>query len=86
MRTITTSINSADWYFNMLAPLNKEVKLDIISRLSASLTKKVKRKKTDMSFFDGLTNSWDDGTPLEEEIKRIHKARTSGLTRNLAEF
>lgn len=57
MRTITTSINSADWYFNMLAPLNKEVKLDIISRLSASLTKKVKRKKTDMSFFDGLTNS-----------------------------
>ena len=86
MRTITTSVNSADWYFSMLAPLNREVKLDIISRLSASLTKKVKRKKADMSFFDGLNNSWDDGTPAEEEIKLIHEARNSGLTRNLAEF
>ena len=86
MRMRTTTINNADWYFKMLAPLNREVKLDIISRLSASLTKKVGRKKTDMTFFDGLNNSWDDGTPVKEETRLIHEARTSGLTRNLVDF
>ena len=86
MRTITTPVNSADWYLSMLAPLNKEVKLDIISRLSASLTQKTERRKVDMCFFDGLNNSWDDGTPVEEEIKQIQEARTSGLTRSLVEF
>ncbi len=69
MRKLNTTANNADWYYSMLAPLNKEVKLDIISRLSTSLTQKTKRKKTDMSFFDGLNNSWDDETPVEEEFK-----------------
>lgn len=86
MRTLTRNFNSADWYFSMLAPLSKEVKLGIISRLSASLTKKAVRKRTDMSFFEGLNNSWDDGTPAEEEISRIHEARTSGMTRHLVDF
>ena len=86
MRTLTKTTNYADWYMGMLAPLRKEVKLDIISRLSESLTKKVERRKTDMSFFDGLNNSWDDGTPVEEEIRHIHEARTSGVTRDLIEF
>lgn len=86
MRTSTTSANSADWYFSMLVPLNKKMKLDIISRLSASLAKKAESRKTDLNFFDGLTDAWDDGTPVEEEIRRIHEARTSGTTRNLVEF
>ena len=86
MHTLTRNVDSADWYFSMLAPLSKEVKLGIISRLSASLTEKSVRKRTDMSFFDGLNNSWDDGTPAEEEISRIHEARTSGITRHLVDF
>ena len=75
MPTLTSTISITDWYYSLLAPLSKEVKLDIISRLSASLTRKSAAKKADMSFFDGLNNSWDDGTPVEEEIQHIHEAR-----------
>ena len=34
-----------------------------------------------MSFFDGLSNAWDDGTPAENVIEQIYNARTSGETR-----
>ena len=71
----SVAINNTDWLMLLLSTQSKEVKLDIISRLSASLTRKNKVKKDDMSFFDGLTNSWDDGTPAEEEIARIMSAR-----------
>lgn len=80
------AINNTDWLMRLLSTQSKDVKLDIISRLSASLTKKDKRSKSDMSFFNGLTNSWDDGTPAEEEIARIRAARLSGQTRKLVEF
>ena len=70
----------------LLAPQSREVKLDLISRLSASLIKKTRKSHNDMSFFDQLTNAWDDGTSAEEEIACIKKARTSGVTRTLAEF
>ena len=73
----SVAINNTDWLMRLLSTQSKEVKLDIISRLSASLTRKNKAKKDDMSFFDSLTNSWDDGTPVEEEVARIKAARHS---------
>ena len=71
------AINNTDWLMRLLSTQTKEVKLDVISRLSASLNRKAERSNTDASFFDGLNNSWDDGTSVEEEINRIHEARTS---------
>jgi hypothetical protein len=73
----SVAINNTDWLMRLLSTQSKEVKLDIISRLSASLTRKNKAKKDDMSFFDSLTK-WDYGTPVEEEVARIKAARHSG--------
>ena len=68
----TIAIEHTDWLMRLLSLQSKEEKLVIINRLSASLLKKKRRKSADMCFFDGLTNAWDDGTSVEEEVKRIH--------------
>ena len=80
------AINNTEWLMRLLSTQSNDVKLAIISRLSESRTKKKKKTDNDMSFFDGLINSWDDGTPAEEENARIRAARLSGQTRKLAEF
>ena len=74
MATIT--VDKTDWLMRLIAPTSNEVKLSIISRLSESLVKRSSKRKVDMSFFDGLTGAWEDGTPAEEETRRIRKART----------
>ena len=112
---------TADWYAQMLMPLEKTIKLAIINRLSASLLENDEQSPTptqsvgvwcshkvlqsdyippvspqrggvcnppleskkEMNFFDGLNNSWDDGTSPEEETASIRSARTQGKTKVL---
>lgn len=42
--------------------------------------------KDDMSIFDSICGSWDDGISVEDETNRIRAARTSGLTRYIEDF
>jgi hypothetical protein len=42
--------------------------------------------KKDMSFFDGLSDSWCDNKSPEEETASIRTARCQGKTRILEEF
>jgi hypothetical protein len=82
----TIAINNTEWIYRLMASQSNQAKLDMINRLSAALMKKSKAKKADMSFFDGLTNAWDDNVTAEEEVKRIYAARTTGETRKLVDF
>ena len=74
---------TANWYAKMLAPLESNIKITIINRLSASLLEKNDASKKDMSFFDGLSDSWCDNKSPEEETASIRPARCQGKTRNL---
>ncbi len=85
MNTIT--IDNTDWIMRLIAPLSEDTKISIINRITAMMMKKDRKKKqADMSFFDGLSNAWDDGTPAENVIEQIYNARTSGETRKIIEF
>ena len=78
--------NTVDWYMRMLAHQMKEVKLDLISRLSASMIEGEQNPKNDMSFFDGLTNAWDDGVSPEEEMRIIRESRKHSRTRKIEDL
>ena len=81
----STLDNNIGWYLRILLPLNSDMKLAIINRLSASmLTKKKKKKNRD--FFDGLNNSWCDGVSADDEIAMLREARTFYNTRVIEEF
>ena len=80
-----TAQKTAAWYTRMLMPLERNIKLTIISRLSASLVEN-EASKTDSGFFDGLTGAWDDGVSPEDEAASIRSARTQGATRVLEDF
>lgn len=86
MNTIT--IDNTDWIMRLIAPLSEDTKISIINRITAMMMKKDRKEKkqADMSFFDGLSNAWDDGTPAENVIEQIYNARTSGETRKIIEF
>ncbi len=77
---------TADWYAQMLMPLENSIKISIINRLSASILENSDSTKTNMSFFDGLNNSWCDNVSPEEETAFIRASRTQGKTRILEEF
>lgn len=76
----------ADWYAQMLMPLGNSIKITIINKLSASMLENTGSNKKDLSFFDGLNNSWSDDISPEEETASIRNARMSGKTRVLEEF
>jgi len=82
----TIALEKTNWLMRMLSPMSSEMKLNIINLLSASMMKKEKRKKVDMSFFNGLSNAWDNGVSTEEEMQAIRNARTSGTTRTIDEL
>jgi hypothetical protein len=77
---------TANWYAQMLMPLEDSVKITIINKLSASMLDDKVSSKTDLSFFDGLNNSWCDDISPEEESASIRNSRVSGKTRILEEF
>jgi len=82
----TIALETTDWYMRLLEPLSREIKLNIINRLSTSLLMKTQQKKVDMSFFDGLSNAWEDEKSPEEEMRTIRMSRTSGMTRSIVNF
>ncbi len=87
---MNATFNPADWYMQMLTPLSPDTKLDIISRLSASLRNTVvltvpQKAKTD-NFFSALSGAWDDGTSVEEEVNSIRGSRCSNTTRHIDIF
>lgn len=77
---------TADWYAQMLMPLENSIKITIINKLSASMMENTKSNKKNLSFFDELNNSWCDTISPEEETASIRNARMSGKTRILEEF
>lgn len=81
----SVTVENSEWFMRMLAPQSRSVKLDILSKLSASLAKHTRRSPS-KDFFDGLTNAWDDDISAEEEVSRIYEARSSGETRKIVEF
>jgi hypothetical protein len=84
MDTLLT--NSANWYLRMLMPLSDETKLDLISKLTAAMSRKNKTEVTDSHFFDGLTGTWENGKSPEDEITQIRDSRMSGVTRKIVDF
>ncbi len=76
----------ADLYAQMLMPLENNIKISIINKLSASILEKENSAKTNMSFFDELNNSWCDNVSPEEECDSIRNSRVSDKTRILEEF
>ena len=58
---------------------------DVEKEIDAILEKNDASKK-DMSFFDGLSDSWCDNKSPEEETASIRTARCQGKTRILEEF
>lgn len=80
------AIDKTNWFMKMLAPLSRDIKLSIISRLSASLIEERKRHRAKDSFFDGLTGAWIDDVSPEAETERIRSSRVSGVTRNIQTF
>ena len=75
-----------DWYLRMLYPLSDETKLDLISKLTASMSHKRNKVVADENFFDELTGAWDDGVSPEEEMKSLRESRSFGHTRTLEDF
>ena len=82
----TLAAQTADWYAQMLMPLENSIKITIINKLSASMMENTDSNKKNLSFFDGLNNSWCDNISPEEETDSIRKARISGKTRILEDF
>jgi len=82
----TLSIDKTNWYARMLEPLNNEAKISIINQLTSSiLKKKSRKKKLDMSFYDGLTGAWEDGESVEETVKNLRESRRFDKTRIIEE-
>ena len=74
-------LKQAERFARMISPCQKEVKLALINKLSADLLKGDEKGDVDMSIFDGLSNSWDDGLSVEEETEKIRAARVQGASR-----
>lgn len=74
----TTIRHTADSaiYWNMLKNLAPDVKLDLISRLSASLITVVKSPSTERNWAMRLSGRWEDDRSTEQIISDIHEART----------
>jgi hypothetical protein len=77
----------ANWYLRMLMPLNDETKLDLISKLTAAMSRSKTKEESDSHFFDGLTGAWEnDGLSPEEEMELIRSSRMSGVTRKIEDL
>ena len=77
---------TANWYAQMLMPLENSIKITLINKLSASILEDSADNKKNLSFFDGLNNSWCDDISPEEETSSIRNSRMSGKTRILEDF
>ena len=76
METITLPSRKPDAsvYWNLLKDLSSEIKLDLISRLSASL---LKRETDDVHWASEFAGKWKDDRSAEEIVTDIREARTT---------
>lgn len=78
------ALKNLEWYASMLEPLDDEMKLSIINRLSKSMLVKDNGAVAD---FADLSSAWkEDGLSPEEEADLIRGARSTGNTRSIAEW
>ncbi|RHO65854.1 hypothetical protein DW083_19995 [Parabacteroides sp. AF48-14] len=81
------TVKITDMYMKILSPLSDEIKLDLISKLSASLLRKRSRVKSlDTNLFSGLSGAWEDDLTPEEETELIKGSFRSGSTRIIKEW
>lgn len=81
---LNSAVNTTNYYINLLNPLSDEAKLNIIHALTTSMLKEKESKSRDLThFFDGLSNSWDDGITPEETSEEIRKMSVFGRTRHI---
>ena len=64
-------------YWNILKNLSADVKLDLISKLSASLLKKSHAETAAGNWVDLFAGKWKDNRSAEEIIADIRNARTT---------
>ena len=64
-------------YWNLLKNLSFDVKLDLISKLSASLIRKDKAKDTDGAWVAQFVGKWQDARSADEIVADIRDARTN---------
>lgn len=65
-------------YWNMLKGLSSDIKLELISRLSASLVKpKELKADTNTNWAFSLAGRWQDSRNAEDIINDIRESRTS---------
>jgi len=70
-------------YWNILKNLDADTKLDLISKLSASLLKR--EKPTTAALATKYYGAWEDDKPAEELAAEIRASRLTG-TRETATF
>lgn len=74
---ISTAESAASkMYWNMLKDLSSDIKLELISRLSASLLEKKESSETS-NWVSQLAGRWEDERTAEEIIADIRSSRTS---------
>ena len=78
------ALKNLEWYTSMLEPLDNEMKISIINRLSHSMLVKNGDIVPDFSDF---SDAWknDDLSP-DEEVAMIRKARTSGVSHTVIDW
>lgn len=85
MTTNVTEMSKTDIYMNLLEPLDLDLKLDILGRLSTSIKKMVTTNKikeaSSADFFAELGDGWKDGLTTDEVMNHLYADRTSNKTR-----
>lgn len=78
------ALKNLEWYTSMLEPLDNEMKISIINRLSHSMLVK---NGDIVSDFSDFSDAWknDDLSP-DEEAAMIRKARTSGVSHTVIDW
>ena len=79
MKTADVKANIVDFYMNLLKGLNTEVKLDLVSKLVASMKSdfgKKKPKKAEKKSILDFYGCWESDKTAEELIEEIRGART----------
>ena len=78
------ALKNLEWYTSMLEPLDNEMKISIINRLSHSML--VKENET-ISDFSDFSDAWkNDSLSPDEEAEMIRDARTSGITHKVIDW
>ena len=78
------ALKNLEWYTSMLEPLDNEMKISIINRLSHSML--VKENDT-VSDFSDFSDAWkNDSLSPDEEAEMIRDARTSGVTHTVIDW